>query len=346
MILAIPAIKMLKTKFPKAKISILTGGWTKPIVEKIAEIEEILTFDFFFEESEKGKRNLEAQEMDQLQNILHSRNFDLAIDLRRHPETRGILKLSGARHTVGYCTGKDDEGLTICIKPCKEMNDIPSQVPKPHISTELCKLVQAIPTDTRTISPSMQDCEVSFHTEKNLLRNNSRIPKVRFLVGIHPGVGNPLKQWPIFYFARLADLLIERYSAHVLLLGGKKEEKVISQIWSQMKYNDRVDSLAGNTSLEEFINLVRYCHLFIGNDSGPCHIAGVLKVPTLTIFGGQVSPYEWHPLGQKTISVRVDVPCAPCYKALPKDCPYDMKCLKFLWPEKVLEAIQQLLVIN
>jgi ADP-heptose:LPS heptosyltransferase len=86
--------------------------------------------------------------------------------------------------------------------------------------------------------------------------------------------------------------------------------------------------------------------IFIGNVSGPGHIAGVLGVPTLLVFAGQVTPYEWHPLGQKTMNIRMGIPCAPCYKAFPEQCPYDLKCLKFLWPEKVLSAVEQLLTIS
>lgn len=252
--------------------------------------------------------------------------------------------LSGARYTVGYSTGNEhDHALTVCLKVSKEMEDIPSQIPKPHISTELCRLVQAIPTDARPVPPSMQELKVSFQVARN---PNSPFPEADFLVGIHPGVGNPLKQWPIAYFSRLSDLLVDRYRAQVVLFGGEKERESVSQLVDMMDHKHKAISLAGKTSLEEFMNMVKYCHVFIGNDSGPCHIAGVTGVPTLIISGGQVSPYEWHPLGDKTISVRLDVPCAPCYKALPEHCPNNRKCLVFLWPEKVFEAIEQLLAVS
>jgi heptosyltransferase-2 len=171
----------------------------------------------------------------------------------------------------------------------------------------------------------------------------SHLLQAKFLIGIHPGAGGPLKQWPIPYFSRLADLLIERFDAQVVLFGGKKEKQPVSQIFSQMKHKGKAVSLAGETSLEEFMAAVRYCHLFIGNDSGPCHIAGILDVPTLAIFSGEVLPHEWHPLGEKTLSIRLDVPCSPCYKAYVEQCPFDLKCMKFLWPEKVYKGSQQLL---
>ena len=113
-----------------------------------------------------------------------------------------------------------------------------------------------------------------------------------------------------------------------------------------MRNKDRVVSLVGKIQLEEFMKILKYCHLFIGNVSGPGHIAAAMGVPTLMIFGGQVLPHEWHPLGRKTMSVRVQVACAPCYKSLPKDCPFGLKCLKLLWPEKVMGAVEQLLTVS
>jgi lipopolysaccharide heptosyltransferase II len=343
-ILSLPAIKMLQTRFPKAHITMLIGKWAKPIVEKFSQIDDILTFDFFFEESEKGKRKLTTKEMKHLGNMLQSHNFDLAIDLRRHHETREILKLSGARYLAGYCTGGDDDWLTMSLELSEEIQDIATQSNKLHITAQLCQLVQALTTKhPSTEPPIMSIPKLTLEKELPSVERYSHLLQAKFLVGIHPGAGGPLKQWPIPYFSRLADLLIERFDAQVVLFGGKKEKQPVSQIFSQMKHKGKAVSLAGETSLEEFMAAVRYCHLFIGNDSGPCHIAGILDVPTLAIFSGEVLPHEWHPLGEKTLSIRLDVPCSPCYKAYVEQCPFDLKCMKFLWPEKVYKGSQQLL---
>jgi hypothetical protein len=40
------------------------------------------------------------------------------------------------------------------------------------------------------------------------------------------------------------------------------------------------------------------------------------------------------------------MPCSPCYRAKPEQCPYNLKCLASLWPEKVLEAAHQLMIIS
>lgn len=348
LILSLPAIRLLKQKFPQARITMLVGSWAEAIATKITDIDEILTFNFFDEKSEKGVRQFGKNELELLQKRLRSNHFDMAIDLRKNPETRDVLRMSGARHTVGFGTESDYNWLSVRVKLNDVINNTPGKKNKPHITFQLCKLIDAIPLDYSVTSEhgKIEIPELKF--EDNLSGRYARLKDVGFLVGIHPGVGNSIKQWPLPYFARLIDIIAERckLNTKIIILGGKTDRKAANEIFSHVKSKDNVISIAGETSLNEFIEIVKKCDLFIGNDSGPCHIAGFLGVPTLTIFSGHVSPYEWHPLGQKSLTIRVDLPCSPCYLAGPEQCSYNLKCLKSLWPEKVWEAVNQLMAIS
>jgi ADP-heptose:LPS heptosyltransferase len=186
----------------------------------------------------------------------------------------------------------------------------------------------------------------SFKNKIDVGEELSRFFEHELVVGIHPFVGSAIRQWPIKYFVRLIDLLIERNNAGVVLFGGKGDEKAAAEICSEVRHKEMITSVAGKFSLEAFMQLVGYCHLFIGNISGPCHIAAAMKVPSLSIFGGAVLPHEWSPVGPNTLTVRLGLPCSPCYRAKTEQCPYNLKCLTSLWPEKVLEAAHQLMIIS
>jgi ADP-heptose:LPS heptosyltransferase/GT2 family glycosyltransferase len=349
MILSLPAIKMLRDRFPNARIAMLVGGWSQTIIEKVKEIDDILTFNFFFEKSDAGERSLSDEEMQFLEDMLRPFHFDLAIDLRRHPETRKVLKLSGARYTAGYSTGKDDAWLSKCLEVSPEMQDICAQINKPHIAAQMCRLIQVIPSGNiaEDEAPIILPMTLPFDKEDdNLMKDYPNLLQADFLVGIHASVGSIIRQWPIEHFARLSDLLVERNNALIVLFGAKSEKEIASQLYELMHHKDRMFSLIGKISLGEFISIVKYCHLFIGNISGPSHIAAMRGVPTLTIFGSQVLPHEWQPLGEKTMSVRLGIQCSPCYKSLPEQCPFNLKCLKLLWPEKVWEAVCHLMVLS
>jgi hypothetical protein len=104
-----------------------------------------------------------------------------------------------------------------------------------------------------------------------------------------------------------------------------------------------VVSIAGKTSLIELTGLLRACALYIGNDSGPKHIAAGLGVPTLGIHSGVVDAVEWAPLGGRAMALRRNMTCAPCYLANAEDCPRALACLRFLEPAFVYQAAQALL---
>jgi len=346
-ILSIPAIKILRKKFPEASITLLSGSWAKTIVESIKEIDDYITFDFFHKKSEKGGCLISDREIKELKNLLFSRHFDLALDLRRHKETRKILKISGATFTVGFSTGEDDSWMTTSLEIPKEDIDIPGQTTKSHISAQLCKLILCIPTNSSfEIQSTLPIIDLPFETDNKILKDHSKLIASNLLIGIHPGAGASIRHWPPTHYASLSDMLIEKKNANIIFFGGKEDKQLVDSIIGIMNHKKNAVSLAGTTTLTEFITVLKKCHLFIGNVSGPGHLSGILGVPTLIIFAGTVLPQEWQPLGEKTLTIRMKLFCAPCYKAIPEHCPIDMKCLKFLWPEKVIGAVNQLLAIS
>jgi len=90
--------------------------------------------------------------------------------------------------------------------------------------------------------------------------------------------------------------------------------------------------------------LLRGVSLFLGNDSGPKHIAASLGVPTVAIHGGTLDVREWGPVGPNAIAVARDVVCAPCYLAHAEDCRRGLVCLRQLEPARVYEACKRLLL--
>src|SRR5262249_51383465 len=106
------------------------------------------------------------------------------------------------------------------------------------------------------------------------------------VVAVHPGAGNITKQWPPEYYAALIDLLTEQDGVNVLLIGSPDEEELAAGVLQQVQHADRVASLAGQTALTALPGILRACQLYIGNDSGPKHIAAAIGVPTLGIHSG------------------------------------------------------------
>lgn len=268
------------------------------------------------------------------------------MDLRKAPETRYLLGYTGAPFTAGF-SGESLSGfMTFEVNIPAIMEPRPGLIRKPHITSQLCALVDALPPGrAREAGEPIAPSVISLELNKAIAQKYKEQLNADFTVGIHPATGSSVRQWPVTHFARLADLLISKMGARVLFFGTGQDSDMVDDIMGLME-NRRATSLAGELSLTDFMAFCAKLDLFIGNVSGPSHIAGASGVPTLTINAGQVSPYEWHPLGAATLSVRMDLPCSPCYFALPKHCPYGLKCLKMLWPEKVYCAVEELMLFS
>ncbi|MEQ8186742.1 MAG: glycosyltransferase family 9 protein [Candidatus Eremiobacterota bacterium] len=342
-ILGLPAIKILRRKFPDSHITVLCGPWAKPLLETVKEIDNIICFNFFHEKSEKGEKFLEKTELEILKETLLSMNFDLAIDLRRFSDTREILNISGAVYKAGYSSKDCSVSLNISLNG-DILKDVPRQLWKPHISVQLCELIMSVPS-VHTINYEYILPELSF--EEDIPEDiKSIIMETSFIAAIHPGSGTTMRCWPPSYFAALIDLLAKKYKGKIFLFGGKEEINLIEEIMALSVYKDNVISLAGILDLKQFMSVLKHCNIFIGNNSGPGHIAGVLGVPLLIIFSGHVLPHEWQPYGEKSLVIYRDTFCSPCYKLLPEDCPFDLKCLKKISPEKVLDGIGEVLAVS
>lgn len=109
------------------------------------------------------------------------------------------------------------------------------------------------------------------------------------LVLLHPGGGqNPLqtdlrKRWPAERFALLGNHLVRAHGARVLLVGGEADREATKAITGMMSASPT--DLAGRLSLAALGALCEVADLYVGNDTGPTHVAAAVGCPTLAIFG-------------------------------------------------------------
>jgi heptosyltransferase-3 len=112
---------------------------------------------------------------------------------------------------------------------------------------------------------------------------------------LHPGAGSGKKCWPAEGFLELARLLKESGREVEVILGEVELERWPS---SQIVQFEKVANTQRPRTLLELLDRISTAGAFVGNDSGPGHLAGILGVPTVSIFG-PTDPTAWHPLGPK-----------------------------------------------
>ncbi|MCP5094139.1 MAG: glycosyltransferase family 9 protein, partial [Chloroflexi bacterium] len=124
----------------------------------------------------------------------------------------------------------------------------------------------------------------------------------RPLVVMHPGGGDGTtttdnrKQWPLERFVLLGNHIVRKHNAQVILVGGEQDREIVTSIAGMMFA--KVGNWAGQFSLGSLGALAEIADLYIGNDTGPTHIAAAVGCPTLAIFGPS-DPAISGPYGHK-----------------------------------------------
>jgi ADP-heptose:LPS heptosyltransferase/GT2 family glycosyltransferase len=338
---AFPAFRKIKQRFPSASLHVLAAPSAKHLIALEPSIDEMIPFEFFHAKSSLGRNELGVEQLEALRQQLLGYQFDVAIDLRKHTDTRKLLRYAGAKHTAGFDYQNQFPWLDIAM----QWEGDPTFVAKrQHISDDLINLVDAV------IAAGEHDHGVVKRADDWLRQQVPLIARLnaegiysRPVICVHPAAGNEFKQWPPAHFAALINSLIEIEDVNVAVIGGSDEAELAEQVIALTRRRERVVSFAGKLKLDELPYFLESCALFVGNDSGPKHMAAALGVPTLGVHSGVIDAKEWGPVGEIALAIKSDVTCSPCYLAKREDCHRDVACLQGLAPADVLAACRRLL---
>jgi ADP-heptose:LPS heptosyltransferase len=154
-------------------------------------------------------------------------------------------------------------------------------------------------------------------------------------VGLAPGTGNPIKQWGVERFSRVARALNTEAGCRFVLIGGEADKADASLIAAALP-PDQCINAAGKHDISDVPRALAAMDLFIGNDTGTTHMAALLGIPTINIFSGVVDINVWRAKGPNVVTLYAPVPCAPCRLGKREDCPYGQACLTSISEDDVV----------
>src|SRR5438105_4402474 len=317
-VLAIPAMKAVRARFPDAEITLLVRPWVAGLFTSAPFVDKVW--------SETKPSSL--ANWIRVTREIRNRRFDLALLLPNSFESALMMFAGGVPHRVGYATDGRQWMLTNAVAIA------PQSRHQVHYYLDLVKALAAT-ADRPSIEIEATSDERS--TARRLLAAEGIPHDAPFLV-LNPGAAyGSAKRWREAPFADAADILASELSLQVAIIGSEAERGIANQICERMISGAAV--LSGRTSLEALIGVLAESSLMITNDSGPMHIAAALGVSTVAIFGSTDETVT-GPYGPRTRVVKHAVECSPC---LLRECPIDHRCMTRVTVDDVYRAARELL---
>lgn len=324
-IVAVPALRAIRAQFPQAEITLIGLPWTASLVRRYQRyIDRFVEFPGYPGLTEG---TVEQERLDRFLAEQRAYHYDLVVQMHGSGRiSNAFVGELGGKVTAGYYEQEPPAELTISAPYPGEQHEI-------FRNLGLAALVGCTQLFPRLEFPlSAED-----HAEAATLLRELAVNEDTLLVGIHPGSRSPARRWPSEYFAAVADELVQRFGARILVTGGPNEQDIAQAVIERMQ--TQAVNLAGRTSFGGLAALISRLHLFVSNDSGPVHIACAVRCPSVTVFGP--AEYErWAALDQSLHpTVRHPVECSPCSYW---DCPIDHRCLRWLTPAMVMNVAERL----
>ncbi|MGH9341797.1 MAG: glycosyltransferase family 9 protein [Acidobacteriota bacterium] len=256
---------------------------------------------------------------------------ETAIDLHGGTTSALIALCSGARRRVGYAQGRNARYYNEKVPPFAQVwgrNSLHTVLNQLAFLKHLGFPVEPIPP----LQVAVDEQELA-SMRRRLLDTGVN----GSFILIHPSATFDTKQWEPGKFAQLASRLSAEGSTVVMTVG-PGEEALLRKIETA---SSRTIHLIEPLPLSQFTALVKLAHLYIGNDTGPMHIAAALGKKIVAVFGSSNSD-AWYPWGVEHKLIKSDLPCIPCpgYYCLHYAEPL---CIRSIEVEPVLRAARSLL---
>lgn len=305
-VMSIPAVRAIKNGRPDAHVTLLAPEKIAPVWRLITEVDEVLPLP---------DKSLSAA----MRLIKKHAPFDAAI---LFPNSwRAALEVLFVPRKVGYRGHRRSLLLNQIVREPRRPG------PPEHHALRFLRIADDCGADV----------DLTGKIELASAPRTSNI-KDQASLGLCPGAEyGPAKRWLVERFAEVAESISNGSDRKWILFGTKNDAAVGEAIAA--KLGDKCVNRIGQTSLDELIAELRDCRALLTNDTGTMHLAALLGVPVVAIFGS-TEPQLTGPIGENHTVVRHHVECSPCFL---RECPIDFRCMKEVTTEEVARAMRSIL---
>jgi lipopolysaccharide heptosyltransferase II len=320
-ILIVPSLRAIRERFRFAEVKVLVDVKFREVFDNCPYVDEVITSDFRGRDRGLGFIGLSRR--------LCSENFDISIDFQNSRKSHLLAFLSWIPERYGFNNRKLSFLLNRKINPPeKPMEPVKHQ-------GKILGLLGIMGADPH-LELWTEDKAEKWVDE--FLRDNW-IKKDQKLVALSLSASErwKSKNWELEKMVELSELLAEKKSIRVVLLGTKKEQRKAKEFTKKATVKP-IDAV-GKTSISRLVALVKKCDAVVTGDSSPMHVAAAMETPFVAIFG-PTDPARHAPPAKTFKIIHNRTECAPCYK--PK-CSKGKICISKVTSKQVFDSLMEIM---
>jgi lipopolysaccharide heptosyltransferase II len=311
--MSVSAVRAIKTGRPDARVTIAAPEKIAPMWKLVPEVDAII--------ATPGRQLLSSVRL-----LRREPSFDVAILFPNSVRAALESWLTRIPRRVGY-RGHSRRWLLNQIVPVPRKPGPPE-----HHSLRFLRIARECGADTFESDRSRAD--VQYPTPNVQMAINRQPIKIGLCPGAEYG---PAKRWLPKRFAEAAEKISAQLFVQWILFGTPRDATIGAEIAAVL--GDYCVNRVGQTTLDQLIDELRECRLLLTNDTGTMHLAALLGVPVVAIFGS-TEPRLTGPLGDGHVVLRHHVECSPCFL---RECPIDFRCMKAVSVQEVANAVLSIL---
>ncbi|MFB9983438.1 glycosyltransferase family 9 protein [Mesorhizobium kowhaii] len=298
-VLASALAENLRLEFPDARLVFLCEARLASFVIAHGIASEVVTFR---RAHLRGTIPQRGKELYAMVRALRRFRFDLTIDLSDSKTSRMLTGLVNAKTRVGY--NPTERPLRLLERQPANVFAKPFGFGGEHFVYRYLSPLQALGVGLHVTVPNIQP--LPFETAKALALLGTHQLHPDAFIAVHAGASFEGRRWQPERFAEAIGEIASETGLGVVLVGGPDEREIAERIVARTA--SPVVNLVGTLSLETLLAVLKQARLFLGNESGPMHMAAAAGIPVVGLFG-LTPPSQWGPVGVPSIALQPPMPC-------------------------------------
>ncbi|MDT4968475.1 MAG: heptosyltransferase [Acidobacteriota bacterium] len=288
-VLSLPALRAIREKFPRARITVAVGKPGAPVVDLSGYADATIVVDRVA--LRDGWKVFSIFRIGRIVKQVRRERFDFVIDLHSLSETNLLGFFSGApKRLFARRPGRSLDFLAnFHPRPPIEDNSATKHAIDRYMDVLIPLGIKDAPRIPRLRTRPEDDQVIEQMLKK--AQANSHAP----LVGLFPGAGHPGRRWPLSNFAELAERLVRNDGVRIVIFAGPEERALVKEMKARFP---RTTMIFDRLSIPQLAAALARLSVFVANDTGPMHIATAVSTSVVALLD-RPTPNSFIPIEER-----------------------------------------------